>query len=188
MRPKYPSRGIVLARYPAGEANTTLAILTPEFGLVRARAQGLRKMGSKLSPALQTLTECEAMLVRGKDGWRLSGAVLVQNFAQTLSLTSRERAGRISALILRLVRGESPDPTVFYIFSDFLNALSNLSEEEQELAEVIAALGIVNDLGFDDGDIPEGALGFQGEVLTALAGTRRDFVLRVNKGLTASGL
>lgn len=188
MRPKYPSRGIVLARYPAGEANTTLVMLTPEFGLVRARAQGLRKTGAKLAPALQTLTECEAVLVRGKDGWRLSGAVLVENYTRTLTKAARERAGRIAALILRLVHGESPDPTIFYIFNDFVAALKRLPEPAQEIAEVVAALGIVNDLGLDAGEIPEGALEFREEALVGIAGERRDLILRVNRGLTASGL
>ncbi len=151
MRPKYPSRAIVLARYPSGEANVSLILLTPEFGLVRARAQGLRKPGAKLASALQTLTECEAVLVRGKDGWRLSGAVLLENWARKLPGPAKERAGRITSLILRLVRGETSDPTIFFVFNDFLTSLTELSEEHQELAEVVAALAILNDLGLDDG-------------------------------------
>lgn len=188
MRPKYPSRCIVLARYPAGEANVSLILLTPEFGLVRARAQGLRKEGAKLAPALQTLAECEAVLVRGKDGWRLSGAVLSENWARALSSASRERAGRIAALIMRLVRGESADPTIFFLFTDFLTALMRLPEEHQEMGEVVTALALLNTLGLDDQEIPADALAFKEEALASLASSRRDLVLRVNRGLTASGL
>jgi recombinational DNA repair protein (RecF pathway) len=188
MRPKYPSRGIVLARHATGEANVSLSMLTPEFGLVRARAQGVRKPGAKLAPALQTLTECEAVLVRGKDGWRLSGAVLADNWARKLPAAARARAGRIAALILRLVRGETSDPTIFFVFTDFLASLLVLPEDQQELAEVVAALAILNDLGLDDGEVPERALAFSPDALAALAPTRRDLILRVNRGLTASGL
>lgn len=188
MRPKYPSRGIVLARYPHGEASTTLMVLTPEFGLIRVRAQGLRKPGAKLAPALQTLTECEAIFVRGKDGWRLSGAVLVCNWTQVLSREARARAGRVASLILRLVRGESSDPTIFFVFNDFLSSLRALSEVHQELAEVVVALAILKDLGLDDGELSEQALVFNEEALTELMSGKRDMILRVNRGLTASGL
>jgi recombinational DNA repair protein (RecF pathway) len=188
MRPKYPSRAIVLARYPLGEANVSLILLTPEFGLVRARAQGLRKPGAKLASALQTLTACEAVLVRGKDGWRLSGAVLLENWARKLSGRAKERAGRIAVLILRLVRGETSDPTIFFVFNDFLISLLELSEEHQELAEVIAALAILNDLGLDDGEVPESALVFKADALEALRANKKDLILRVNRGILASGL
>lgn len=188
MRPKYPSRGIVLARYPAGEANATLAILTPEFGLVKAHVQGIRKPGAKLAPALQTFSQCEAILIRGKDGWRMSGAVLAENFARALSPSARERAGRIAALILRLVRGERADPGVFFIFSSFLAALKRLPEDVHEIAEVTAALGIVNDLGLDDGEVPEDAFSFSESALRTLVALRRDYVLRINRGIAVSGL
>jgi len=188
MRPKYSSRSIVLARYPAGEANTTLILLTPDFGVVRARAQGLRKPGAKLAPALQTFAECEAVLVRGKEGWRLSGAVLLTNWSRSLTPSARERAGRVAVLILRLVRGESADPTMFFLFADFLSSLLRLDETSQELAEIVAALAVLRALGLDDKELPENALSFSEAGLGALVSERRDLVMRVNRGLTASGL
>jgi len=51
MRHKYETRGIVLSRSPLGEANAFVTLLTPELGLVRARAQGVRRSGAKLSAA-----------------------------------------------------------------------------------------------------------------------------------------
>lgn len=188
MRPKYSVRSIVLTRYPLGEANTTLALLTSEFGLVRVRAQGLRKEGSKLAPALQTLTECDAMLVRGKEGWRLSGAVLVDNWFRQLRPSARERAGRMAALILRLVRGESSDPALFDAYAGLLRALTTLSQEEEDTAEVVAALAIVRTLGLDDGDISSDALAFMPSALQEIAPRRRELIVRINKGLKASGL
>lgn len=188
MRPKYAVRGIVLARYPAGEANATVALLTAEFGLARVRAQGIRKPSAKLAPALQTLAECDAMLVRGKEGWRLSGAVLSENWFRALRPSARERAGRMAALILRLVRGESSDPALFEAFSGLLRALAELPEEQEDAAEVVAALAIVRALGLDDGELSDDALAYRPEALAALAPQRRALVMRVNRGLKASGL
>ncbi|MDE1919605.1 MAG: recombination protein O N-terminal domain-containing protein, partial [Patescibacteria group bacterium] len=80
MRHKYETRGIVLSRAPAGETNALVTLLTPGLGIVRARAQGLRRSGAKLAAALATFAESEVVLVRGREGWRVTGAVLEENW------------------------------------------------------------------------------------------------------------
>src|SRR3989338_9216530 len=96
MRHKYETRGIVLSRSSLGEANAFITLLTPELGLVRARAQGLRRSGAKLAAALPTLAESSVVLVRGRDGWRLAGAVLEENwFARIQRAAARARAARV---------------------------------------------------------------------------------------------
>lgn len=165
-----------------------LALLTPEFGLIRARAQALRKPGAKLAPALQTLSECEAVLLRGKDGWRLSGATLVENWAKRLPPAARIRAGRIASLLLKVLNGESADPGLYTAFSSYLRALSELPEDTQDVAECVAALSIVRTLGLDGEEIAEDALRYEAQALRGLSGERRSIILRVNRGLKASGL
>src|SRR5262249_23645884 len=123
MRPRYSIEALVLGRTPHGEASASLALLTPEFGLVRARAQGIRTSGAKLAPALQTLSLVDVILVRGKDTWRLSGASAVQNYANELSGEARASAGRIARLLLRLMQGESSDHQPFFILKAFLESL-----------------------------------------------------------------
>ncbi len=188
MRPKYSVPGIVLLRSPMGEASASVLLLTPDFGLVRVRVQGIRKEGAKLASALQTLSECEAMLVRGKEGWRLSGATLSENWFQKLTPSARMRAGRMAALMMRLVKGESTDPALFEVYADFLSALSTLPETDHDIAEVVAALAIVHTLGLDDGSLlPESGL-FIVSALSLCAPKRRDLIMRINRGLSASGL
>src|SRR3989344_4896688 len=114
MRHKYETRCIVLSRSPLGEANSFVTLLTSDLGLVRARAQGLRKSGAKLASALTTFAENDVVLVHGKESWRVAGAVLEENwFARFGSAESRERAGRVCSLILRLVAGGAHDPELF---------------------------------------------------------------------------
>ena len=101
MRIKYQTRGIVISRVHTGEANTTIALLTEQVGLVYARAQSLRKPGAKLAHALTTLAESEVVLVRGKEEWRVAGAVLEENWFQRLRLKNsrmrrRNSSGKIS--------------------------------------------------------------------------------------------
>ncbi|MEJ0053636.1 MAG: recombination protein O N-terminal domain-containing protein [bacterium] len=186
MRHKYGTSAIVLARAPLSEDSALVTLLTTDLGLVRARAQGLRKPGAKLAAALQTLSESEVILVRGKDAWRLSGAVLSQNRFQAMPHGARLRAARVSGLILRLVAGESADPALYAVFSGFLEALASRPESEHDAAECLAALRILRALGLDAGAEAPGAFG--SAELAAISANRSSVVSRINRGLTASGL
>jgi recombinational DNA repair protein (RecF pathway) len=140
MRHKYSTRGVVLARTPLREAGATVTLVTEEFGLVRARAEGLRKPGAKLAHALQALDECSVTLVRGKEGWRLSGALLEKNWFTELSRSARLRVARVVSLFLRVAPGDEQGSVLYGIFHTFLEALPGASEELQDAAECIAAL------------------------------------------------
>ncbi|HVW82808.1 MAG TPA: recombination protein O N-terminal domain-containing protein [Candidatus Paceibacterota bacterium] len=178
MRHKYATRAIVLGRSPAGEANASLALLTRELGLVRARAQGLRKSGAKLAPALATLAESEVILVRGAEGWRLAGAALVEPWFGRIPARERERAGRLAALSLRLISGEVADERLFDALAAFLAALA--AEEDADAAEIRAALALLAALGLDAGELPAD--------LERAASGRASYISRINRGIEASGL
>ena len=181
MRHKYATDAIVLSRTPVGEAAILVTLLTSELGLIRARAEGLRRPGAKLAHALQTLNESEVTLVRGKEGWRLSGALLERAWFRDLTRPARSRAGRVAGLLLRLVHGEVSDPALHAFLRDFIAALPGQGEEEQDASECIAALRLLFLLGLDAGPIPE----VQGPLPPSL---RREIIARINQGLVASGL
>lgn len=183
MRHKYVMRAFVLQRTPIKEAATLVTLLTEDFGLIRARAEGLRKPGAKLASALQTLSEAEVTLVRGKDGWRLSGALLGEDWFARLDRNSRLRAGRISGLLLRLVHGEASDPAIYAAYDEFLRRLPDLAEEAQDTLECLTALRVLASLGLDSGPLPVLA-----HDIPLAPDARRDLVMRINRGIAASGL
>ncbi len=186
MRHNYRTEALVLGRLPNGEASATVFLLTSEFGLVRARAQGLRKEGAKLAGALQTFCESEVTLVRGKEIWRIAGATCIENWSTKLTLSNRLRAGRIAHLLMRLLRGESDDAEIFPIMQGLLHALAQTTEEQGDSAECLAALKILQALGLDAGPLPEA--GYGERALEEITSARNTFVSRVNRGITASGL
>ncbi len=188
MRPKYQTTALVLARTPLAEASALLYLLTHDFGLVKARAQGIRKAGAKLAAATQTFSEHEATLVRGKEGWRLSGAVVTQNWFTTLGRDARCRAGRIARLLLRLVHGESNDTALLALFTEFLEALPRLTDEDADAAEHLVALRLLGILGLDTGDIPGNVQVYEAEALTFAKAHKRELITRINRGIAASGL
>ncbi len=179
----------MLSRFPVGEANATMMLLTPDLGLVHARAQGLRRSGAKLAAALTTFAESELVLVHGKEGWRVAGAVLEENwFMRLRPKVSHLRAARVCHLLLRLVAGETQDPELFPIVKDFFDALATLPEEAHEAAEILVALRMLASLGLDAGEIPSARDAFAPELLALVTKNRTAYIGRINHGITASGL
>lgn len=189
MRHKYETRGIVLSRASLGEFSATVTVITPELGLLRARAQSVRKPGAKLSAALATFAESSLVLVRGREGWRIAGAVLEENWFTRLGRASaRTVAARVSGLLLRLVAGEAHNPELFPIVTSLFEALSTLPEGEHEAAEVLAVLRILAALGLDAGEIPGEGPEFTPSVLALIMKGRTDYIARINHGIASSGL
>lgn len=189
MRHKYETRGIVLSRSPVGEASVFIGVLTPELGLVRALAQSVRKSGAKLSAALATFAESDLVLVRGRDGWRLAGAVLREGWFSRLRNTgARERAGRVSGLLLRLVVGETSNPALFSILTGFFEALATLPQELHEPAETLAVVRILAALGLDTGNVPGALSEYTPSILATIVNDRADYIARINRGIAASEL
>jgi recombinational DNA repair protein (RecF pathway) len=198
MRHKYSTAALVLARSPLSEASSLVTLLTSEVGLVRARAQGIRKPGAKMASALQTLSEADVMLLRGKEGWRLVGALRVKDWFGVLMRPARMRAGRMSSLLLRLLSGEAADPELYTIVMEFLDALAvpreegiSLEEYErlQDAIECLAALRILHALGVDAGEMPDALdAPYDRAVLLAIAENREAYIVRINRGIAASGL
>lgn len=189
MRHKYTTAAIALARTPLSEASALVTLLTGDFGVIRARSQGLRKPGAKMGAGLQTLSESDVTLLKGKEGWRLAGSILARDWSRALLPTARTRAGRVAELMLRFVRGEVNDPVLFVIYTNFIGSLANLSEEEQDAAECLAVLRILRRLGLDAGIIPGKTDDDYSEaVRVAVQSDRKDIINRINRGIAASGL
>lgn len=186
MRHKYRTRGVILARAPSGEANVSVTVLTEDLGLVRARAQGLRRPGAKLAAALATFAESDLQLVRGKDSWRIAGALPIENwFGRLPSPAARERAARLTGLLLRLA-GEAGDEALYGMLTGFFNALSARPDAEHDAIEIVAALELLRVLGLDSGDAPLDA--FSPEALALASQERAAHIARINRGISASGL
>lgn len=175
MRHKYTTRAVVLGRGAVREAGLTLTLLTEDMGLVRARAEGLRKSGAKLAGALQTLCECEVTLLRGREGWRLSGALLTENHFNILPSGARATAARVAGLFLRLMPPDAHEPGFYVLYQDFLHSLAGLYAEQLDTAECSVALSLLVMLGLDAGPVDSNS-------------SRSDVIVRINRGIAASGL
>jgi DNA repair protein RecO len=191
MRQKYSTQALVVGRRPLGEVSTVIMLLTEEFGIVRARAQGLRKSSAKMGAALQTFAFSEVVLLRGKDGWRMTGAIGEKNFAKELDGPARMRAGRITDLLQRLAQNDHREPDIFLLITTFMQKLTELQSREEDLsdaAEILTALRLLQLLGFDAGAIPGTLVDYSDTVLAETTSKRTELISRINNSLAQSGL
>lgn len=164
------------------------ALLTEDFGLIRARSQGARKLGAKMSAGLQTLSSSDITLLRGRDGWRMAGAVPEVNWARELNREGRLRAARVLELADRLIRGEHEDADLFAVLDGFLRALPEHSSADQDALETLAVVRLLHALGLDAGDIYGELRDFSGTAIAGAREARAPLITRINRGIAASGL
>jgi len=187
MRHTYDTRAIALGRVPVGEATALIALLTEDLGLVYARAQSVRRPGAKLAAPLATLAESAVALVRGKEQWRVSGAVLAESWFVRLPGGSRASAARLVALLARLVPVESRDPRLFVLVRGALRALAEGGDGRQESIETLATLRLLAVLGlaaYDAGSVDD----YARTTLDRAAAERQALIALIDAGLAASGL
>lgn len=191
----YQTEGFVVSSIPIGEANRYISIYTEELGLVRAIAQGVRNLRSKLKHSLQDLSYTKISFVRGRDVWRIVNA-------EKLSLTDRimqdkEKKvfiAKISALIKRFVRGEERDDILFNEIKKGLQFLNNEDLGGQILSnfEIIFVLRIFKILGYVSGNADlDFALSFYDwdkNQLSLTAENKEKIMVAVNNAMTQSHL
>lgn len=192
----YNAEGFILKSVNFNEANKYYYIFTREFGLLKASAQGVRHMQSKLRYGLSDFSLSKISLVRGKETWRLTGAELVSDFKK---INSKERdkfllISRIFSLLLRLLHGEEKNELLFdYLFHGlkFLQA-EDLEKNNLEDFECVLALRILSSLGYigqlGDFDQFNESPYFTKELLSTMSSLKSRAIFEINKSLKETHL
>ncbi|MBP6866482.1 MAG: DNA repair protein RecO [Candidatus Pacebacteria bacterium] len=146
----YHTQAIILGSRHVGETGKGFYLFTPDFGLVYARAQGIRKLASRLRYVLSDYAYVKVDLVRGRDVWRITSASKtnsLENIANNPKLLPT--MVNLSRLLYRLLRGEEPNEA---LFSDLLQGLYVLEKKEdrEEIAnlEIVLVLRLLGNLGY----------------------------------------
>ncbi len=148
----YQTSGFILGSSAFGEANRSFRVLTRDLGLIRASAQGVRFLKSKLRYAISDFSYCEFSLVRGQERWRVTGvskhADLYNEFRQTPEILLL--FARVFSLLERLLSGEEKNKKLFkyieeaVLFARTKKLLAPLSRN----FEYILVLRILSCLGY----------------------------------------
>lgn len=147
----HTTEAIVVGSEPFAEANRWFLLFTPDLGLIRARAQGVRKAESKLKTQVLLFNCIAVSLVAGRDGWHLVGAESTQEILGVLkSPTKRELCAKLSRLLVRLIAGEEPNEQLYRGIKNSLVYLSETKFTETEIYqyELILVLRVLANLGY----------------------------------------
>jgi|SRR3989344_2088787 len=146
----YHTKGIILESRNFGEAGKYYSIFTRDLGLVHARAQGVRKMSSKLRFVLQNFAYLKMDLVAGRDIFRVTNASKT-NMLEKITKQPETLAvfANIARLLKRLLAGVEPNEALFIDLVQGLTILEK-AEKKEDLRniEAIIVLRIVNNLGY----------------------------------------
>lgn len=191
----HQTRAYVIRSAPFGEANRRFDLLSEELGLIRANAQGIRYLKSKLRYALSDYALAEVSLVRGKDYWRVVNAVPNEDLFFTLHPKVRLIFIKVFSLVGRLITGEHPEPDIFWLIRNahkFSIEMGETLEEKYIMGfESIIILRLLNLLGYvGDHEILKkyGGEDWSTELLEESGKERRKIVEVINNALNHSGL
>ncbi|PIP55530.1 MAG: hypothetical protein COX06_02665, partial [Candidatus Zambryskibacteria bacterium CG22_combo_CG10-13_8_21_14_all_42_17] len=134
----YTTKGVILGERSIREADRVYSILTRDFGLLKVTAMGVRKESSKLRGSLEPFSLSNISLVRGKEYWRITSAVVIKNISASSAIA------RPLVLVLRLVQGEAPNPELF----DAVEEAILSGEHHDDMFEVNIVSKIIFHLGY----------------------------------------
>lgn len=168
----YTTRGFVLGSAPSGEASRIYALYTEEFGLVRAKAQGVRLLASKLRYNIDDFAFGTFSLVKGKEVWRLTGA---ESAAGHPALAPAR--ARVLSVARRLVQGEEQSREAFAALLPL--SAEGAAPEDASAVEILSLVRLLAALGY----MPDRQLS-----LDDVRARRRELVAEANAALRETQL
>ena len=150
----YQTEAFVLAEQAFGEANRVYYLLTPDFGLVMATAQGIRLLRSKLRFNLNKYAYVRVVLVHGKETWRLVGAEKFDDYNHIyLDPIKLKFTVKIFILLRRFIQGETSQKLLFEDLKMSLAYLAKLKSSPDDLKllsgwEQVVVLRLMHFLGY----------------------------------------
>lgn len=142
----YITEALVVKAEDSNTADRSFLLFTREAGMLYASAKSVRKEESKHRYALQECSHAKVTLVRGKSGWRVTGAEPLRNF-YTSAQTRETRSFLRNAILLlrRVMHGDTPHPE---IFDDVISACEHGDEHDHRKLEAVLALRVLHTLGY----------------------------------------
>ncbi|MBP9802892.1 MAG: DNA repair protein RecO [Candidatus Pacebacteria bacterium] len=187
----YHTEGIILGSKNFKEASKYFYILTRDLGLVYAEAQGIRKISSKLRFVLQDFNYLKLDFVQRKNIWRITNAIKTNELENlNKDFYKLKIVANISKLLLRLLPGIEPNPTLFEeVVNGFFLLEKNNSKEELKNIEIVLVLRILSNLGYIGENFEDLTRSpFENELLGILSQNKVKIIKEINKALRETQL
>jgi recombinational DNA repair protein (RecF pathway) len=184
----YTTKGFVISSSSRAEADKSFSVFTKDLGLIRATAQGVRKMESKLRFALQDFSFCEISVVMTKAGWRLVGASSIDCSNSLVKNPTKIKALR---LLKKLSAEDEPNEPLFNeIYEAFTFIDLNSEKYNEKSLEILMIVKILDALGYWDNE-SEGNISrniFDDSAISLVTKKQKEIISEINKSLMATQL
>ncbi|TSD01172.1 MAG: DNA repair protein RecO [Parcubacteria group bacterium Athens0714_25] len=129
-----------------GEADRLYFIFTEEFGMVKAVAQGVRYLKSKLRFNLDLFSFCNFSLVKTKDSWRIIDAIEKEKNKEFINNAEKLNTfTNIASLMIRMIKGEEKNDFIWQELASFLKGSVEKGAEVFFIAKILKNLGYLTD-------------------------------------------
>ncbi len=180
----YTTEGIILGSHHSGEASKLYYLYTKDFGLIFAKAQGVRLLDSKLRFNLEEYSLATFSLVRGKEIWRITGVTEKIKDEQHVLVYAR-----VCTLVRRLVQGEEKNELLFDVLRYMFYIRDSFSKEQAVAFESMMLMYALRVLGYLDSDrivvLPPAP---DISVLPLIMEKKREVIAEINKALKETQL
>ena len=117
-------QGIVLRGYPFGEADRIVVLISPNHGLVRAVAKGVRRTKSRFGGRLEPLTHVDLVLYQGRSLATITQVSVIEPFPRLRrDLDAVLVAGSMAEAIGKVIVEGEPSHRLFLLLQRGLQAL-----------------------------------------------------------------
>jgi len=190
----YQSKTLILDFVDSGEKNRFFWLFTRDFGLVNAAAQSVRSTSSKLNPYLQQYNSIIIEFVRGKDIWRITNSIALDDSVVFSSISKRGQVvvARVCLLLKRLYVGEEANQK---LFDDVLEGIKKISRAFDSKTidglETLLVLKILYHLGYWEEHkehYPLHSSPFSQEMIDRALRKKKDLDVRIEQSLRESHL
>ncbi len=142
----YITEALVCGSWHRNTADKSILLFAREAGMVYVHAKSIREERSKQRYALQDASHVRVTLIRGKTGWKVAGAEMIQSFyAESSTRESRAFLRNIILLLRRVMQGEVAHQ---HIFDDVIQVMQEGMELPQKQLEAVLSLRILESLGY----------------------------------------
>lgn len=125
----YKTSGIILRRRNLGEADRIVVIFSEKYGLIRAKARGVRWTKSKLAGHLEPFCLTNLVMAEGKNLDTIIGADLINSYPKIrANLNRTNQAYYLAEIIDRLMAEKATHRDVFELLKQGLEILNNNQE------------------------------------------------------------
>ena len=170
----YTTKAIIIRSVHTGEANRFYFLLTKDLGFIKASAQGVRLLKSKLKGHLQDFSVINVSVVKGKEIWRITSSEVLENESLIKNRDKIFVTKNIFSLLLRMLHGEEKNESLFECVDIFYNFIlkNQLDKDQLKNVEILTVLRILHHLGYFKNTFPLSVFAGENELSF---GTLKDF-------------